>query len=75
MRKTFARTAAALAIASAAIVPMSGVASAHNDDGSGMLSGSAGSYTNVGGHDGVTALGNAEAAAYWMHQVLAGTHH
>ncbi|MEU6113225.1 hypothetical protein ABZ840_01430 [Streptomyces sp. NPDC047117] len=70
MRKTFARTAAALAIASAAIVPMSGVASAHNGDGGGMMSGSAGSYTNVGGHDGVTTVGNSEAAAYWMDHAL-----
>ncbi|POX40634.1 hypothetical protein C3486_12570 [Streptomyces sp. Ru73] len=59
-----------LALASAAIVPLSGIASAHDHDSiSGMLSGSATSATSVGGHDGVTTFGNAEAAAYWMGQV------
>ncbi|GAA0464481.1 hypothetical protein GCM10010361_30550 [Streptomyces olivaceiscleroticus] len=75
MRKTFARTAAALAIASAAIVPLSGIASAHDDDSSGMASGSATTAISVGGHDGVTTFGNAGAAAYWMEQMDAGTNH
>ncbi|MER7397234.1 hypothetical protein ABT381_17190 [Streptomyces sp. NPDC000151] len=73
MRKIFARTAASLALASAALVPMSGIASAHDhDDVSGMLSGSASSMTSVGGHDGVVTVGDARAAAYWMGLVDAG---
>ncbi|MBZ4019914.1 hypothetical protein [Streptomyces purpurogeneiscleroticus] len=76
MRKIFARTAASLALASAAIVPMSGVASAHNDNDSagGGMSGSASSMTSVGGHDGVVTMGDARAAGYWMGLVHAGMH-
>ncbi|MFC6064218.1 hypothetical protein [Streptomyces ochraceiscleroticus] len=74
MRKTFARTAASLALASAALVPMSGIASAHdhNHGGGGGLSGSASSMTSVGGHDGVVTVGDSRAAAYWMGLVDAG---